>query len=60
MADDELDGGQTTADMIVPSGARAVKIIDKIALSEMPEPELADIPQQVLSSLIRNLRTRIS
>ncbi len=60
MADGELDGAQTTADMIVPSSTRAVKIIDKMALSEMPEPELADIPQHVLSSLIRNLRTRIS
>ena len=60
MADGELDGAQKTADSIAPYGAQAVKILDEIALSEMPEPELADIPQQVLSGLIRNLRTRIS
>ena len=38
----------------------AVDILDTIAVSEMPEPELADVPPQVLSGLIRNLRARIS
>ena len=60
MADGELDEAQRTADSIAPYGRQAVKILDEIAVSEMPEPELADIPQQVLSGLIRNLRTRIS
>jgi len=56
----EFDEAQRTADSIAPYGPQAGKILDRIALSEMPEPELADIPQQVLSGLIRNLRTRIS
>ncbi len=60
MADGELDEAQRTADSIAPYGPQAVEILDRIALSEMPEPELADIPQQVLSGFIRNLRTRIS
>lgn len=60
MADGDLDDAQKTADSIAPYGRQAIKILDEIALSEMPEPELADIPQQVLSGLIRNLRTRIS
>jgi len=60
MADGELDEAQRTADLIAPYGPQAIKILDRIALSEMPEPELADIPQQVLSGFIRNLRTRIS
>ena len=60
MADGELDEAQRTADLIAPYGPQAINILDTIALSEMPEPELADIPQQVLSGLIRNLRTRIS
>lgn len=60
MADGELDQAQKTAELIVPASGRAVKILDRIALSDMPEPELVDIPQQVLSGLIRNLRTRIS
>lgn len=60
MADGELDSAQRIADLIAPYGPQAVGILDRIALSEMPEPELADVPQQVLSGLIRNLRTRIS
>ncbi len=60
MADGELDEAQKTADSIAPHSSKAIKILDKIALTEMPEPELADIPPQVLSGLIRNLRTRIS
>ncbi|MHC4460674.1 MAG: hypothetical protein ACYS6W_03330 [Planctomycetota bacterium] len=60
MANGDLDEAQRTADLIAPHGPQAVKILDNIALSEIPEPELADIPQQVLSGLIRNLRTRIS
>ncbi len=60
MADGELDQAQKTSDSIVSCGARAVKILDRIALSEIPEPELADIPLQVLSGLIRNFRTKIS
>ena len=59
MADGELDRAEEIADIIVPFGARAGKMLDKIALSEMPEPELAAIPSQVLAGLIRNLRARI-
>ena len=59
-ADGELEQAEKIADLIVSCGDRALKILDRIALSEMPEPELSDIPQQVLSGLIRNLRTRIS
>jgi len=55
----DLAGAEVTADMIAPYGNEAVAILDTIALSEIPEPELADIPQQVLSGLIRQLRTRI-
>jgi DNA-directed RNA polymerase subunit RPC12/RpoP len=60
MADGELDEAIGTADRIAPYSRQAIEILDTIAVSEMPEPELADIPQQVLSGLIRNLRTRIS
>jgi len=59
-ADGELKQAERIANSIVPCHDRAVKILDEIALSEIPEPELADIPPQVLSGLIRNLRTRIS
>ena len=60
MADGELDQAERIADSIIPCGRKATKILNKIARSEMPEPELADIPQQVLSGLIKTLRTRIS
>jgi len=60
MADGELEQAEATAESIMPSAKKAAKIIDEIALSEMPEPELADVPQQVLSSLIRTLRSKIS
>jgi hypothetical protein len=60
MADGNLDQAERIANSIAPSGGRALKILDEIALSEMPEPELADIPQQVLSGLIRTLRSKIS
>ncbi len=59
MADGDLEQADRISNSIVPHGSKALKILDEIALSEIPEPELADIPQQVLSGLIRNLRTRI-
>jgi hypothetical protein len=60
MADGNLNQAERIANSIVSSGDKALKILDGIALSEIPEPKLADIPQQVLSSLIRTLRNKIS
>jgi len=60
MADGNLDQADRIANSIVPGRHKALKILDVIALSEIPEPELADIPQQVLSGFIRSLRARIS
>lgn len=60
MADGDLDNAQRTADLIVPHRLKAIAILDKMARSDAPDPELESIPQQVLSGLIRNLRTRIS
>ena len=59
MAIGDLAQADGTAALIAPSKAQAMEIIDKIALSEIPEPELADIPQHVLSGLIRTLRAKI-
>ena len=55
----ELDEAERTAALIAPFGHRAVAIIDRIALSEIPESELADIPPQVLAGSIRTLREKI-
>lgn len=60
MAEGDLDQAIKTADRIVPYRGQAIVILDTIAVSEMPEPELASVPPQVLSGLIRNLRERIS
>ncbi|HUV64932.1 MAG TPA: hypothetical protein VMW24_13620 [Sedimentisphaerales bacterium] len=60
MAEGELDEAEKTAALIAPCGDKTVRIIDRIALSEIPEPELADIPQQMLAGAIRALRNRIS
>ena len=59
MADGELDSAEETASAIIPNGPNAVRILERIALSEIPEPEIADIPQQVLSGLVKNLRSRL-
>lgn len=56
MVSGELDEAERTAALIAPFGHRTVSIIDRIALSEIPEPELADIPPQVLAGSIRTLR----
>ncbi len=59
MADGNLAGGERTAAIIASSGHQAKAVIDRIAVSEIPEPELADIPPHVLSGFIRTLRSRI-
>lgn len=58
MADGQLDYAERIAKSIIPKGKKALKILDEIALSEIPEPGLGDIPQQVLSGLIKTLRTK--
>ncbi|MHC4175575.1 MAG: hypothetical protein ACYST5_21910 [Planctomycetota bacterium] len=60
MADDELYEAQRIVALIALHGPQAAKILNRMALSETPEPELADIPRQVLSALIKSLRTEIS
>jgi hypothetical protein len=59
MADGDLEEAQSTENLITPYGSRAIAILDAIAISQMPEPELADIPPQVLSGLVRTLRAKI-
>jgi len=59
MADGELDLAEQTAKAILPNGQNAIRPLERIALSEIPAPEIADIPQQVLSGLIKGLRSRI-
>ena len=60
MADSELYEAQQIASLITPHSARAVKILNEIALRGISEPELAGISQLVLSGLIKSLRDEIS
>jgi hypothetical protein len=60
MADRESYEAHRIAGLIAPHSEEAVKILDKIAFSEILEPELVDIPQHVLSGSIRALREEIS
>ncbi len=60
MANGDLDEAQRTAELIIPHRRKAATILDAFAHSQTPDPELEDIPRQVLSGLIRNLKTRIS
>jgi DNA-directed RNA polymerase subunit RPC12/RpoP len=60
MVNGDLEQAETISKSIVPYGQKALEILDRIALSEIPEPDLADIPQQVLSGLIRTLRSKIT
>ena len=60
MADSELYEAHRITGLIAPHSVQAVKILDKIAPSEMPEPELGDISQLALSGSIWALRDEIS
>ncbi|MBN1795798.1 MAG: hypothetical protein JW804_03925 [Sedimentisphaerales bacterium] len=60
MADAELDEAKKHLGTIRASGETSLKLIDRIALADIPEAELSDIPPQVLAGLIRTLRSQIS
>ena len=59
-----LSGDQAQAtqyeQLILPHGDEAISILDSMALNDLPEPELANIPSHTLSGLIRDLRTKIN
>ncbi|MFA5553160.1 MAG: hypothetical protein WCZ89_06650 [Phycisphaerae bacterium] len=59
MADGELDQAESTLRSIKSAGEIAFKLIDQIAAADIPEADLSDIPSQVLSGLIRTLRSEI-
>jgi phage FluMu protein Com len=60
MSEGELGEAEEILRTIIPYKQQAINILDKIALSDMPEPGLEKIPQQVLAGLIRDLRSKIS
>ena len=59
MADGELDDAKSTLISIQSAPEASLKLLDRIALADIPEAELSDVPPQVLSGLIRTLRSQI-
>ena len=60
MAKGQLDDAERLAEAIAAHGPKAIKILDQVALSDIPEPTLADIKPQVLAGLMRTLRAKIN
>jgi hypothetical protein len=59
MVDGKLDQAKELEKQIIIYGRQAINILDEISVSEMPAPELTDIPQAVLIKIIKNLREKI-
>jgi phage FluMu protein Com len=59
MAAGELEEAERTSALIEPFAKKVEEIVDRIALSEIPEPQLANISPNVLSGFIRTLRSKI-
>lgn len=59
MGEGQLDAAKDLESQITPYRNQAISILDKIALSEIPDTELAHIPRGVLSTIIRNIRNKI-
>lgn len=56
----KLTDAEELEKQITTHGQQSLRLLDKIASSEIPESELADIPRAVLLTLVRNLRSKIS
>jgi hypothetical protein len=59
MAAGELDQAAKLEETITRAGSRANQILEQIALNQIPDEKLAALPPQVLSALIRTLRSQI-
>jgi hypothetical protein len=60
MANGDLDKADAIARSFKMSSEATLKLLDRIALADIPEAELADVPPQVLAGLIRTLRSQIA
>jgi hypothetical protein len=59
MADSEIQDAQKTAEKVMQNKRKAAAILDRIAMSDMPEPELADIPPGALAKMIKIFRAKL-
>jgi len=58
-ADSQIQEAQKTAEKIMQNKKKAAVILDRLAVTDMPEPELADIPPAVLAKLIKAFRAKL-
>ena len=59
MADGQLDEAQAIAKQLGKFKEAVKGILIKMSRAERPEPELADIPERVISKLIKNLTANL-
>ena len=60
MSQEDIDTSKKLEASIKAHGQQALKILDRIALSHMPERELEQISPSILSGIIRMLRAKLS
>ena len=60
MADGLLDDAQKTSERFARFKPQTIKVLNQIVSNDTPEPELADVPEKILTGLTKNLRTRLS
>ncbi|MBN1361159.1 MAG: hypothetical protein JW993_11220 [Sedimentisphaerales bacterium] len=60
MYNGDLDDAQRTVEQIASHRRQSKEVLEQIATSDPPDPELVDIPPHLLSGFIRNLRSRLS
>lgn len=59
MVDGDLDSAQKAIEIVSQNKKKAIGLLERLASSDMPEPELADVPPQVLIKFIKNFRSKL-
>jgi len=59
MVDGNIDRADASAKALGAYKKRVVNLLDRLAVNDMPEPELADVPAAVLVKFIRAFRAKI-
>jgi DNA-directed RNA polymerase subunit RPC12/RpoP len=59
MVDGNMESAEKTIEIVAQNKKKALHLLDRLAMTDMPEPELKDIPPQVLNKFIRNFRSKM-
>ena len=59
MVDGNIDQADSAARSLGAYKKRVIHLLDRLAMSDMPEPEFADVPPQVLAKFIKAFRAKI-